>query len=683
MRLVVLTGLFSAALALSASARPAEGPSKVFSPSDLFGLEVATDPQIRPDGGAVAYVRSSNDIMTDRARNSVWIVDTATGAQAPLIGGAASSPRWSPDGKRLAYVAAAEGDKPQLFIRWIASGVSAPVAALTDAPGALAWSPDGKQIAFTMFIPDEGMDFGAPLKKPEGAKWADPLKVITRLHYRADEEGDLKPGYTKIFVVSADGGSPRQVSFGPYDDGGPLSFTPDGKALVFSANRGADPDREPLDSDVFRLSLTDGTLTQLTHRYGPDQQPVVSPDGRQIAFVGFDDKLRSYENDRLYVMDADGKTVRSLTDGLDRDLQSPQWAADGKSLYVIYEDRAVTKVARVFLDGKVVPVAEGLAGSELDRPYTGGSYSLAANGTVSVTVGDPAHPADLAVAGKGGMKRLTRLNEDLFAGKSLGASAPLKVVSSFDQRPIDAWLVTPPNFDPTKKHPLILEIHGGPYAAYGPVFSTDDQLYAAAGYVVLYVDPRGSTSYGAEFANLIHHDYPSHDYDDLMSAVDAAIAKGFVDPDALFVTGGSGGGVLSTWIIGKTGRFKAAAVQKPVINWASFALTSDEYGIYAKYWLGKMPWEDPELYWKHSPLSLVGNINTPTLVIVGDEDHRTPPGEAEQLYQALQLKNVPTALIKVPGASHNGIASRPSQSAAKANAILAWFELYRPKPAAP
>ena len=682
MRLVALSCLLSAAFALSAAAKPAEGPAKVFSASDLFGLEAASDPQIRPDGGAIAYVRRSNDIMTDKARRSIWLVDPATGAQAPLVGGTAgsSSPRWSPDGKRLAYVASGEGDQPQLFVRWVATGVSAPVASLSEGPGDLAWSPEGKLIAFTMFVPDEGAVLGAPLKKPEGAKWAEPLKVITRLHYREDGEGDLKPGFTKIFMVSADGGSPRQLTFGPYDDNGPLSFTPDGKALVFSANRGKDPDREPNDSDVFRLSLADGTLTQLTHRYGPDQEPTVSPDGKLIAYTGFDDKLRSYENGRLYVMDTDGGNVRSLTDGYDRDLGAPRWAADGRSLYALTVDHGVTKVVRVSLDGKITPVAEGLAGSDLDRPYSGGAYSLAANGAVAVTVGDPEHPADLAVVGKGGMRKLTRLNDDLFLGKALGKSAPLSVTSSFDQRPIDAWMVTPPKFDPAKTYPLILEIHGGPFASYGPVFSTDDQLYAAAGYVVLYINPRGSTSYGAEFANLIHHDYPGHDYDDLMSAVDAAIARGFVDARELFVTGGSGGGVLTSWIVGKTGRFKAAAVQKPVIDWASFALTSDAYSMFAKYWFGKMPWEDPDLYWKHSPLSLVGNVTTPTMVVVGEEDRRTPPSEAEQYYQALQLRAVPTALVRVPGASHEGIAARPSQSAAKANAILAWFDRYRDKP---
>jgi dipeptidyl aminopeptidase/acylaminoacyl peptidase len=253
----------------------------------------------------------------------------------------------------------------------------------------------------------------------------------------------------------------------------------------------------------------------------------------------------------------------------------------------------------------------------------------------------------------------------------------MAVTSSYDKKPIDAWIATPPNFDPSKKYPLILEIHGGPFASYGPVFSTDVQQYAEAGYVVVYANPRGSTSYGDAFANEIDRNYPSHDYDDLMSVVDTAIAKGSVDPKRLYVTGGSGGGALTAWIVGKTDRFRAAATQKPVINWTSEVLTTDGYTGMAASWFGKMPWEDPQGYWARSPLSLVGNVKTPTLVVVGEDDHRTPPSEAEQYFDALQLRGVPTTLIRVPGASHHGLAERPSQSAAKARAILAWFDRYK------
>ena len=664
--------------ALAAPAAPPTAPSRHLEAIDLFSLEAASDPQISPDGRRIAYVRRSNDVMTDRARPSIWLVDVATGQQTPLAtaGNANLSPRWSPDGSRLAYVASVEGGPSQLFVRWMASGETARITSLPATPSSIAWSPDGTRIAYLLAVPEDGMRLGAPLPKPEGAQWAPPLQVISTVTYRRDGQGYLKPGFDHVFVVPADGGAPRQLTFGSYDDNGPLSWSADGRQILFSSNRTKDWEREALDSEIFAVDAATGVSTPLTDRRGPDRSPAVSPDGRQVAFLGFDDRRLGYQNSRLYVMDRAGGTPRLLTGGLDRTVGNPVWAADGRSVYVLYDDKAATKVARVGLDGSVRDVATGLVGSELDRPYTGGAFSVAKDGTIAFTGGGALRPADISVMRGGTARRLTRLNEELLGAKVLGQVRALPVKAA-DGRAIDAWLVTPPDYDPARKYPMVLEIHGGPFSAYGPVFSTDDQLYAAAGYVVLYVNPRGSTSYGEEFANLIHHAYPGDDYGDLMAATDAAIADGHVDPDNLFVTGGSGGGVLTAWIVGKTDRFKAAATQKPVIDWASFVLTADNIPYFSRYWFGKLPWEDPQGYWTRSPLSLVGNVKTPTLVVVGSQDYRTPVSEAEQYYAALQLRGVPTALVKVPDASHGGIASRPSQSAAKAGAILAWFERYR------
>lgn len=679
MRLAALATVMALATAGAVSAQVMDGPSRIFGARDLFGLQMATDPQVRPDGGAVAYVRAANDIMTDRARRSIWLVDTATGAQTPLVVDDATNlaPRWSPDGSRLAYVAAGPNGA-ELYVRWIASGRSAKVASLEQAPNDVAWSPDGKTLAFTMLTLDEGRPLSPPIKKPEGAKWAEPLKVIDRVTYRADGEGFLKPGYRHVFVVSADGGQPRQITFGKFDDAGPIDFSHDGKSVVFSTNRAENWERDPQEAELYAVSLADGALSRLTNRVGPDAAPTVSPDGSKIAYVGYDDtRRRGYENVRLYVMDRDGKNSRVLTGGLDRSVSAPQWAADGKSLYASYEDLGVTKMARVTLDGKVETLFSGLGGGGLDRPYTGGGFSVGRNGVIAFTDADTARPSNLALWKGGKVQRATDLNADLLTGKTLAKVEALSVTSSYDKKPIGAWIAYPPNFDPSKKYPLILEIHGGPFSAYGPSFATDVQLYAAAGYIVVYSNPRGSTSYGEAFANEIDRNYPSHDYDDLMSVVDAAVAKGVVDDKRLYVTGGSGGGALTAWIVGKTDRFRAAATQKPVINWTSEVLTTDGYNFMAAYWFGKMPWEDPQGYWARSPLSLVGNVKTPTLVVVGEQDDRTPPSEADQYFAALQLRGVPTALVRVPGASHGGIAARPSQSAAKAGAILAWFERYR------
>ncbi|MEG3151538.1 S9 family peptidase [Sphingomonas sp. ZT3P38] len=661
------------------NAAPVDGPSRRFTGADLFGLSIAADPQISPDGRTIVYVRRTADVMTDRMQSSLWLIDVASGRQSPFAtqGG---SPRWSPDGTRIAYVAG-DGSGSQLFVRWLATGASTRVTSFPGDPQALAWSPDGTRLAYIATVAGEPASLGKAPAKPEGASWAEPLQVIDRVNYRSDGPGYIKPGHDHLFVVAADGGAARQLTFGAFDDGGPLSWTPDGREIVFAAIRGPDADRQVMNSDVIAVDVTTATLRQLTTRDGPDDRARVSPDGSRIAWQGFDDKRRSYENAELYVGDRNAGAPRSLTASLDRGMEDAVWAADGRSLYASYDDRGARRIARIGLDGRVTPLVDNVQGGGLDRPYTGGDFSVSKAGAIAYTGGDAGAPADVWIWTGGKARRLTQLNAVMTGAKALAPVRKVAVVAP-DGRPIDAWLATPPNRVAGKRLPLILEIHGGPNSAYGPSFATDVQLYVAAGYAVLWTNPRGSTSYGAEFANLIDKNYPSADYDDLIAAVDAAIADGTADPDNLFVTGGSGGGVLTAWIVGKTNRFKAAATQKPVINWVSEALTMDNTLFTSRYWFTKLPWEDPMSYWNRSPLSLVGNVRTPTLVVVGSDDYRTPVSESEQYYAALQIRGVPTALVKVPGASHGGFTARPSQSAGKAAAILAWFDRYRtPAPA--
>ncbi len=656
------------------NATSADGPTRTFTGADLFGLSIAADPQISPDGRTIVYVRRSGDIMTDRMQSSLWLIDVASGRQSPFAA-SGSSPRWSPDGTRIAYVAG-DGERSQLFVRWLDSGVSARVTSLPGDPNSLAWSPDGSRLAYIATVAGEPSKLGKAPAKPEGAKWAEPLEVIERVTYRNDGPGYRKPGYDHLFVVAANGGAAQQLTFGKFDDGGPLSWSADGRTILFSAIRGPDAERQVMNSDVIAVDVASGAMRTLTNRDGPDEAPRFSSDGNRIAWIGFDDKRRAYTNAELYVGDASAGNPRSLTASLDRSIEDAQWAADGRALYATYDDKGQRKLARIGMDGRSIVVADNLAGGGLDRPYTGGTFSISRTGTIAYTGGDASAPADVWVMSGGKPRRLTELNQMLTASKTL---APVRkvAVTAPDGRSVDAWLATPPGWQPGTRVPLILEIHGGPHSAYGPTFATDMQLYAAGGYAVLWTNPRGSTSYGAEFANLIDKNYPSQDYDDLMAAVDATIAEGVADPSNLFVTGGSGGGVLTSWIVGKTNRFKAAATQKPVINWISEALTMDNTLFTSRYWFTKLPWEDPMSYWNRSPLSLVGNVKTPTLVVVGSEDYRTPVSESEQYYAALQIAGVPTALVKVPGASHGGFTSRPSQSAAKASAILAWFDRYR------
>ena len=660
-----------ASAAFAQSEPPRERPH-TFVASDAFDLEYADNPQISPDGRWVAYVRVTADVMSDRFRRSIWLVDANGANHRPLVQGAGGygSPVWAPNGRAIAYVANEEsGAEVRIF--YLDTQRSGTITRVPAGAGNLTWSPDGRTLAFQSFVEEGSDDPAAMPPQPEGSDWAGPARVINGVVYRADGEGYLPNGYAQIFVVPADGGTPRQLTYQARNHDGRLSWSPNGRTLYFSANAEDGWEYDPVEADIYSLDITSGAVTRLTTRDGPENNPVVSPDGRRIAYVGFDDRRQGYQVSELYVANADGSNPRSITASLDRDVVDPQWAGDG-AIYFLFDDQGMTKLGRVGPNGgRVTTVLTNIGGTDLGRPYTSGSYSVNASGRYVATVTSPTRPSDLMISSG---RHLTALNEDLFTGKTIATAEHIRVPSTADQRPVDAWIVRPPDFDPSRQYPMLLEIHGGPFTAYGPVFSAEVQMYAAAGYIVVYANPRGSTSYGGEFGNLIHHNYPSQDYDDLMSVVDAVIARGNIDSERLFVTGGSGGGVLTAWIVGTTDRFAAAMVQKPVINWTSFVLTSDATNFFAPYWFGEMPWEEgaQERYWARSPLSRVGNVSTPTAVMVGDEDHRTPASEAEQYYTALRLRHVPTRLIRIPGAPHD-IAFRPTGMIAKVRNTLAWF----------
>jgi len=672
---ILAVGLLAAATAPPSFAQYAQD-STFFDLADVFDLEYAADPQIAPDGEQVVYARSFMDKMEDRRASRLWVVGADGSVHRPLTDPdvRASQPRWSPSGDRVAYVAATEGDGAEIYVRWMDTGQTARLTQLERSPSGLSWSPDGEHLAFTMFVKADAEPFAKMPSPPEGADWADSPDVIQQTYYRSDGGGYTDRGHTQVFVLSADGGTPRQLTNRPYDHGGAPVWTPSGETLLLSANRHDDHRLDPLNSEVYALDVETGDVTALTSREGPDGDVAISPDGETIAYTGFDDREQGYQVTTLSVMDRDGSNPRLLTEGFERDIQNPTFGPDGERIFFQYVDEGSTQIGAVALDGSRSVVAENVGGTSIGRPYTSGSFSVAGDGQVAYTHATSQRPADVAVAGSNRETRvLTSLNDDLFGQTPLGDVEEFTYESSHDGKTIEGWIVKPPNFDPSNDYPLILEIHGGPFASYGPYFSAEAQLYAAAGYVVLYTNPRGSTSYGQEFGNAIHHAYPSHDYDDLMSGVDAVIDRGYVDTDRLYVTGGSGGGVLTAWIVGHTDRFRAAVSAKPVINWVSWALTADMYPYGVKYWFPGMPWNHMEHYMERSPISYADQVTTPTMLLTGTEDYRTPMSESEQFYQALKLREVDAALVRIPGASH-GIGARPSQLAAKVAHVLEWFE---------
>ncbi len=650
---------------------------KALEPVDVFDMEYVSNPKISPDGKHIIYERNYFDIQTDRKYSNLWLINADGTENRPLTYGNQNdfNPVWSADQKIIFYQSNAAGST-QIYKLWLDKGNIAKISNTKPSQSGLAVSPDGKWIAFSMFVPSAGETFAKMPAKPEGAKWNDPPVFIDQLVYRRDGAGYAKPGNWQLFILSTDGGTPLQLTYSAHDHAGRLSWSADGKFIFFSANLREDAQYQPMNSELYQIDIDTKEVLQLTDRNGPDQSPVLSPDGKTIAFLGFDDKKQGYQVTKLYNYDISSGKSKEISTGFDRDIGALEWDAEGKGLYFLYDDLGNTKIGYITLSGKVSTKAGNVGGTSLGRPYNSGDYSVSKDGSLAYTISTPDFPADLAVIdSKGKRKQLTNLNDDLFRYKKVGKTEELWFESGYDKKKIQGWVITPPEFDPDKKYPMILEIHGGPFANYGDRFTAEMQLFAAAGYVVLYINPRGSTSYGEAFGNLIHHDYPNHDYEDLMSGVDALIEKGFVNENRLFVTGGSGGGVLSAWIVGHTDRFKAAVVAKPVINWYSFVLTADMSVFFSEYWFPAMPWEDTEHYMKRSPITYVGNVSTPTMVLTGEEDYRTPISETEQYYKALKLRKVESAMVRIPGASH-GIAARPSNLIAKVVYILKWFETH-------
>lgn len=686
--LAVSVALPAVALAREADAvlQPLSGDPQAasarFTALDVFALESAGDPQLSPDGRSVVYVRRTADIMTDRYRSSIWIVDVATGEQRALVTGSGSyaSPRFSPDGRRLLYASSGE-----LRVLSLADRSDWSLGRMPGGARAATWSPDGTSVAFLMTVDTAPTRFATPPTAPKGAEWGAPARIYDRLNIHLDGVGFVQPGATQVFIVAAEGGSPRALTRGDVSYGD-LTWLDDA-SLLATANKATDPELDPRESDIYRIFVSDGTVEALTARRGPDASPAVSPDGRTIAFVGYDDRQVSWQTSELYVMDVGGGAPRSLSVGLDRTLSDPAWTSDGRHILALAQNEGRVELLQFDLTGRHAVLARDLNEGAGGRPYVGGSFSAGRDARgrtlIAYTQGAADRPSDIAVVRSGEPgRRLTFLNREFLASRVMARVEPLEVRSSADGRLIDAWVAFPPGYDPDESYPLILEIHGGPAIMYGPAFASEIQRFAAEGFVVVWANQRGSVGYGEEFALTIDRKYPGRDdLADLMSVVDAAIAKGYADPRRLFVTGGSAGGAMTAWIVGNTDRFAAAVVVNPVINWVSTMLAGDTAAHVARHQIRTTPWEDIETFWKLSPLSRVGHVSTPTMVMVGDEDWRTPPAEAEQFYTALKLRGVDAALARIPGASHN-LGARPTQTIAKTDNIIGWFRAHDRRPAA-
>jgi dipeptidyl aminopeptidase/acylaminoacyl peptidase len=693
-------------------AAPHAASQRSITETDLFKFTWIADPQISPDGVTVAFVRVTVNEKENRYETSIFAVPTS-GAEAPrrLTSGIRdTSPRWAPDGKRLALVRSIEKNgKPQpgqIYLLNMAGGEARPITTLTTGASAPVWSPDGKTLAFNSSTitgrdgqeGQEGQSGGdsAPAHKSD-------VHVITRAVYRANGN----PGYVDtehhahIFTVAAPDGAldspqPKQLTDGEFDERG-IEWAPDGSKVYFTSTRVAEPYFEPRDSDLFSVPATGGPMTKVASIEGTIGDVSPAPDGKRIAFVGtlHGNPERSYSQPDLFVMDANpGSTPKNLTreydyeinGGIGGDQAAPRgqnakpivWSKDGASLIVVSAEKGSSNFERVWIaTGKVDPVTQGQHDVVAFSAVPDGN-KIAATFSTQTEIGDIAMVQAAAPATPGlaawRISPVTHVNAELF--KDIKQSEPEEIeYKTFDGKNIQGWILKPPDFDASKKYPMILEIHGGPHSAYGNVYTHEFQWMAAKGYVVLFVNPRGSTSYGQDFGNIIQFHYPGNDYKDLMAGVDEVIKRGYVDPDRLGVTGGSGGGLLTDWTITQTQRFKAAVAQRDIADWAGFWFTAD-FTQFTPSWFRKAPWEDPQDYAARSPITHVANVTTPLMLVLGDADYRTPPADGgEQMFRALKYRKIPTVMVRFPRETHElSRSGEPWHRIERLQHIVGWMD---------
>jgi dipeptidyl aminopeptidase/acylaminoacyl peptidase len=667
--MVISLVFFSVGLETAISA---EKNYKLLDKETYMEMESIASPNISPDGKNILFTRGWVDKTSDQSRSNLWIVDIEGKRVRELTHGnwRDFSPVWSPDGKKIAFLSDRD-ETTQIHVMWLDTREVAQLTHLDRSPGSLRWSPNGKKLAFTLFIPDDESILPVKLpKKPEGAKWAKPAVIVDRLSWSRDGRGPTPKGNTHIFVIDAElGGTPKKVTSGDYSHSDP-QWSQDGKKIYFSAIRKPDAEYLRGDSEIYSVDLSTLKIKTLTDRKGPDRGPRISPDGKWIAYTGYDDKNYTSHLSNLYLMDVQGVKKSILAGDLPNSPSSITWAPDGSGVYYLMREKGESNLCFVSTSRKIRKITKGVH-------YLSG-LSIAKNGQVATTRSTfykPGYLVTFNLRKPDNIKKLVDVNEDVLANVKLGEVEELWFRSP-DGHDLQGWLIQPAEFEQNKQYPMILYIHGGPWAMYTVRFSWAWQNFAANGFAVLYMNPRGSTGYGQDFVNGIQFSYPGKDYDDLMAGVDAALVKGFIDEDNMFVCGGSGGGVLTAWIVGHTDRFRAAVSMRPVINWHSFVGTTDGAGWYRQF--KKYPWEDPMEYAVRSPLHYVGNVTTPTMVMTGEADLRTPMGQSEEYYRALKKLKKETLLVRMPDEYHGW--RRPSHRLLQQLYLIAWFEKYRLKP---
>lgn len=694
------------------AAHPTAAQKRTITETDLLKFVWVSDPQISPDGDQVAFVRVNVNEKGDGYETSIWIVATEGASPARRLTGNTrdSSPRWSPDGRRLAFVRAAEKDgtvqPAQIYVLSMAGGEARAVTGIPRGAGNPAWSPDGKTIAFTSNANAEDLKKAADKADEQDAAKDPPkresdVRVITRAVYRANgvpDFGFVDPDRpTQIWTVDVPGAAPstlpdpRRITSGEFQNGN-HAWSADGSEIYFISNRREEPYYYPFDSNLYAVSGNGGEPREIASIDGGIGAYSVAPDGKRIAFFGtlHGNPERSYSQTDLWVIEAPGGSPRNLTADYDFDAgggvggdqraprgshpAAPVWTADGASILM-----------RAGIHGSADLVNVRVGDGRVDGPATPASHDVmsytanTATTKIAMVISTNTSIGDLYVAkADTGAKpqRLTTFNDELF--ENITMNEPEEIwYSSFDGKKIQGWILKPPGFDASKKYPLIVEIHGGPHAAYGNTFTHEFQWMAAKGYVVLYTNPRGSSNYGQEFGNIIQFAYPGDDYKDIMAGVDEVLKKGYVDEARMGVTGGSGGGLLTNWTVTQTNRFKAAVSQRDISDWSNFWYTAD-FTLFRPTWFRKPPFQDPADFARRSPITHVEKIQTPLMFILGDEDWRTPPAAGgEDLFRALKYLKRETVMVRFPDENHElSRSGKPWHRVERLQHIVGWFDRF-------
>jgi dipeptidyl aminopeptidase/acylaminoacyl peptidase len=685
-----LAAILTAVLALAFSAA---GQKRLITEKDLLKFKWVADPQISPDGRRVVYVLVEVNEKEDRYDTSLWLIGTdGNGAPRRITAGPRDgAPRWSPDGRTLAFTrgGAAAGESTQIYLLSLEGGEGRKLTDLPRGAGAAVWSPDGKTIAFSSTTKPEDIE---RKKKGEKEEKKSDVRIINRAIYRFNNAGFLdadRPSHIWTVPVDLSRMEPaeaKQITAGKYSEG-IVGWSRDGATIYFSANRVDETYYNDPDSNLDAVPAAGGESKVVIDINGPIGDPAQSADGRRWAFSGFlnPDYPKSSQQQDVFVFDGQ---ARNLTADFDFDIgagvisdQAPPrgggqdgivWNADGRWLLLATTRHGASNLVRMDpTSGRMEPLTEGqhdvLAWTASDD-----------RSKLALTLSTPTLLGEVFLLDTATKKltQLTRVNDELFA--QLQLSEPEEIwYPSFDGKKIHGWILKPPDFDPAKKYPLILEIHGGPHTEYGWAFFHEFQWMAAKGYVVLYTNPRGSTSYGQEFANIIQHRYPGDDYKDLMIGVDELLKRGYVDAKRMGVTGGSGGGLLTNWTVTQTTRFAAAVSQRSVADWLSFWYTAD-FTLFRPTWFRKYPFQDPEEYLNRSPVRFVEKVTTPLMFIHSEEDWRTPPGQgAEPMFRALKALKKTTVMVRFPGESHDlSRGGKPAHRVERLQHILNWMDIY-------